>query len=168
MCQNVLRSIARAENKGEKMASAEEFQGIPDTILWKLHFASSPDDVYAALATDEGREKYWAESAVETDGSIHYVFLNDIEDTGSILERVPGKKFKVTYFEWTVVFDLEDDGAGGTDMTVTCLGVPEEEKRQMSAGWVSWLMAMKAAVDFDVDLRNHDRQRTWFHGYADN
>lgn len=150
------------------MAGFEEFQNIPDTIVWKLHFASSPEAVYEALATDDGRAKYWAESAVETNGKLHYVFLNGIEDTGSILERIPGKRFRVTYFEWNVSFDLEGDGAGGTDMTVTCRGVQEVEKRQMAAGWVSWLMAMKAAVDFGVDLRNHDSERTWFHGYADN
>jgi hypothetical protein len=29
-------------------------------------------------------------------------------------------------------------------------------------------MAMKAAVDFGVDLRNHDESRAWNSGYADN
>jgi hypothetical protein len=29
-------------------------------------------------------------------------------------------------------------------------------------------MAMKAAVDFGVDLRNHDPERTWFDGFANN
>lgn len=36
------------------------------------------------------------------------------------------------------------------------------------AGWVSVLMAMKAAVDHGVDLRTHDESRTWGDGYADN
>lgn len=150
------------------MADDERFQDIPDTIVWKLHFASSPATVYAALATPDGRKAYWAESAEETDGHIHYVFLNGIENTGRILERDPGRRFAVTYFGWTVSFDLEPDGGGGTDMQVTCQGVAENEKRQMAAGWVSWLMAMKAAVDFGVDLRNHDPKRTWFDGFADN
>ena len=38
----------------------------------------------------------------------------------------------------------------------------------MTAGWVSVLMAMKAALDYGVDLRNHDIERTWMKGYADN
>lgn len=38
----------------------------------------------------------------------------------------------------------------------------------MIAGWVSVLLALKAAVDFSVDLRNHDPGRTWDQGYADN
>jgi predicted nucleic acid-binding Zn ribbon protein len=33
---------------------------------------------------------------------------------------------------------------------------------------VSVLMALKAAVDFSVDLRNHDPDRTWDHGYVEN
>jgi hypothetical protein len=29
-------------------------------------------------------------------------------------------------------------------------------------------MAMQAAVDYNVDLRNHDSSRAWRKGYADN
>jgi hypothetical protein len=36
------------------------------------------------------------------------------------------------------------------------------------AGWVSVLLALKAAADHGVDLRNHDPARTWETGYADN
>ena len=38
----------------------------------------------------------------------------------------------------------------------------------MIAGWVSVLMAMKAYVDHGVDLRNHNENRVWSNGYADN
>lgn len=38
----------------------------------------------------------------------------------------------------------------------------------MIAGWVSVLMAMKAAVDFGIDLRNHDSDMAWAQGFADN
>jgi hypothetical protein len=47
-------------------------------------------------------------------------------------------------------------------------GVQHAERSELAAGWVSWLLAMKAAVDFSVDLRNHDPDRTWQYGYADN
>lgn len=145
-----------------------EFQGLPDVVLWKLHLSSSPDDVYHALATDDGRQSHWSETAIETDGKINFVFLNDVETTGEILERDPGKRYRLTYFGFDVTFDLTSDGAGGTDLQVTCGGVSDGDKRQMSAGWVSWLLTLKAAVDFGVDLRNHDASRTWFDGFADN
>ena len=138
------------------------------TIQWKLHFASPPEKVFQALSTAEGRKKYWAESAEEVDGKIHYVFFDGIENTGEIIESRAPDFFRVTYFSWDVSFDLKSDGKGGTDMTMSCAGVGENSLLEVTAGWVSWLMAMKGAVDFGIDLRNHDPQRTWFKGYADN
>jgi hypothetical protein len=38
----------------------------------------------------------------------------------------------------------------------------------ITAGWVFVLMALKASVNFVVDLRNHDSNRTWDEGYAEN
>lgn len=137
-------------------------------IRWKLHFSSSPTKVYDALNTDKGRSGYWAESVKETDGKLHYVFLNDIENTGEILERIPGKTFSVMYFGWKTTFNLKPDGQTGTDMEMIAQGVSESEISEVTAGWVSWLMAMKASVDFGVDLRNHDPHRSWFDGYVDN
>jgi hypothetical protein len=46
--------------------------------------------------------------------------------------------------------------------------IDESIRMEMAAGWVSVLMAMKAAVDHGVDLRNHDASRSWSNGYADN
>lgn len=66
------------------------------------------------------------------------------------------------------MFELEEDARGGTDLTLTETGVPARWREQNVAGWVSVLMALKAAVDFDVDLRNHDYRRTWDQGFADN
>lgn len=144
------------------------FQNNPDAIVWKLHFRAPPADVYQALSTDSGRRQYWAETADETDGDIHYVFLNGIENTGRILAAQPERRFRVTYFGWTVTFELATDDDGGTDLTMTCEGVADEDRVEVIAGWISWLMAMKGAVDFGIDLRNHDPSRTWFSGYADN
>ena len=44
----------------------------------------------------------------------------------------------------------------------------QHDRVETTAGWVSALMAMKAAVDFDVDLRNHDSKRSWKSSYCDN
>jgi hypothetical protein len=38
----------------------------------------------------------------------------------------------------------------------------------VTAGWVSVLMQLKAAVQFHVDLRNHSRERSWEKGYVEN
>ncbi len=47
-------------------------------------------------------------------------------------------------------------------------GVPSEYRVEVIAGWVSVLMAHKAAVNFGVDLRNHNDARAWEQGYANN
>ena len=51
---------------------------------------------------------------------------------------------------------------------LTDAGVPAADRVEVTAGWVSVLMALKAAVDFSVDLRNHDPLRTWDQGFVEN
>ena len=87
---------------------------------------------------------------------------------GRILESRPPGSFTIDYFGAVTEFSLDDDGKGGTDLTLVASGVPENERVEVIAGWVSVLMALKAAVDHGVDLRNHDESRTWSDGYADN
>ena len=144
------------------------FQGEPGVIRWRMHFVSSPAEVFAALATDAGRATYWAESAPEVDGVITFHILNYDPFAGRILKREEPGLFAVEYFGTVVEFSLSSDGAGGTDLSLTATHVDETIRWEMTAGWVSVLMAMKAAVDHGVDLRNHDSSRSWGDGYADN
>lgn len=145
------------------------FQIDPALIRWKIHLKSSPEDVYSQLSTNEGRAAFWAESAMEQDDIIHFIFPNQAEWKGKILENVPARKFKVEYYGDSITtFDLESDGSSGTDLTVTDQGVPPEDRTEVIAGWVSVLMALKASVDFGIDLRNHDSKRSWDEDYAEN
>ncbi|MCI0611315.1 MAG: SRPBCC domain-containing protein [Anaerolineae bacterium] len=145
------------------------FQSNPDIIHWKIHLKSSPYAVYQKLSTNEGRASFWAESAIERDGIIHFVFPNQAEWKGRILEKDPPRKFKAEYYGNSITtFELNPDGSGGTDLTLTDQGVPEEDRTEVIAGWVSVVMALKASVDFGIDLRNHDPNRTWDEGYAEN
>ena len=145
------------------------FQNDSDIIRWKLHLKSSPSTVYQILSTNEGRVSFWTESAVDRDGMIHFVFPNNAEWKGRILEKDPPHKFKVEYYGGSITtFELNTDDMGGTDLTLTDQGVPPENRTEVIAGWVSVLMALKASVDFGIDLRNHDPNRTWDEGYAEN
>lgn len=145
------------------------FQSDTDTIRWKIHLKSSPQAVYQKLSTDEGRASFWAESAADEEGIIHFVFPNQAEWKGRILEQEPVHKFKVEYYGGSITtFKLKSDGSGGTDLTLTDEGVLQEDRAEVIAGWVSVLMALKASVDFDIDLRNHDPNRTWDEGYVEN
>jgi uncharacterized protein YndB with AHSA1/START domain len=133
-----------------------------------MHFLSPPATVFSALATPEGRERFWAERAPEVDGIVTFQILNYEPFSGRILARVEPRIFALEYYGTKVRFELEPDGRGGTDLRLLATEVDESIRWEMVAGWVSVLMAMKAAVDHGVDLRNHDRARAWGTGYADN
>jgi hypothetical protein len=121
------------------------------------------------FATDDGRAKFWAESAVELNGAIEFRFPDGQTWRGEILDEHPAYRFSVRYFGGSrTTVELAEDGAGGTDLTLTDAGVPAEDRTEVIAGWVSVLVALKAAVDFGVDLRNHDPARTWQQGFVDN
>jgi hypothetical protein len=53
-------------------------------------------------------------------------------------------------------------------MTLEAGNVDDRFRNEMAAGWVSVLVALKAATDFGVDLRNHDPERTWEQRFVDN
>lgn len=145
------------------------FQDDPNSIRWRLHLKSPVGEVYEAISTDEGRASFWAESAIEHDGVIHFVFPNGATWDGHILQAIPPRRFAVRYYGGSVAtFELAEDGRGGTDLSLTDEGVPSEYRSEVIAGWVSVLMALKAAVDFGVDLRTHDADRNWENGYVDN
>ncbi len=145
------------------------FQDEPGTIRWRLHLKSPPEQVYRLLSTDQGRARFWAESAVETAGRIHFRFPNGLEHDAEILDRRHDSLFRLEYIGGTTTsFELSACDSGGTELVLTDRGVAADDHTEVTAGWVSVLLALKAAADFSVDLRNHDPARTWEHGYAEN
>ena len=145
------------------------FQADPVAIRWRLHLASEPAVVHALLATEEGRARFWAEAAPASDGVITFEFPGRQRWSGRIVDDEPPTRFTVEYYGGSVAtFGLAEDGNGGTELTLTDRGVSAADRAEVIAGWVSVLMALKAAADFGVDLRNHDTARTWEQGYAEN
>jgi len=136
-------------------------------VVWRIHLRSGPAAVYAMLATDEGRARFWAESAVESDGSVEFRFVNGMSTRSRIVARVPSERIEFEYFGSRAVFELAPDGRGGTDLTLTNAGVSPDDYLDVLPGWLNVLFPLKAAVDFGVDLRNHDPERTWQRGFAD-
>ncbi len=143
------------------------FQPRADGIEWRVHLASPPDRVFDALATDAGRASFWAESAEEADGVVEFVFVNGVTHAGRVLDHDRPRRWAVDYFGSTVTFELEPDGSGGTDLTLTDVGIADEHRAEVTAGWLNVLLPLKAMVDFGVDLHNHDPARTWDQGYVD-
>ncbi len=119
------------------------------------------------LTTDEGRERFWAENSKEQNGVIQLTFPDGSTLDARVIEKAPPKRFVLEYFGRSVVtFDLKSDGENGTDLAL--LGKKVKYYEEELPGWVSVLLALKAASDFSVDLRNHDPERAWNEGYADN
>jgi len=144
------------------------FQETEGQINWKVHFSSHIEKVYEALTTDNGRKTFWAEETKEEEGIIEFTILNYPKYKSKILDKQPPKLFRIEYFGTDVTFKLQVTSDNGTDLILTALTSNEDTKQEMTAGWVSVLMAMKAAIDFGVDLRNHNPHRVWENGYLDN
>lgn len=136
-------------------------------IRWRMHIPAAPEKVYAAIDSDEGRARFWAESAVERDGAIEFRFINGYACRSPILERRSPSLFVLDYIGGPVRFELEPDGRGGTDLFLTHEGIGDDEWNEVHAGWLNVLFPLKAWVAHDLDLRNHDLTRSWDQGYAD-
>ena len=136
-------------------------------IRWRMHLPVEPEKVYAALDSDAGRASFWAESAPEIDGVIHFQFSNGYRYQGRILQRQPCSCWSLDYFGTEARFELSPDGANGTDLLLSHADVDEEEWQEVHAGWLNVLFPLKAWVCHGIDLRNHDAQRSWNQGYAD-
>lgn len=78
--------------------SQRSFQPDADVICWRIFFRSAPEHVYQTLATPEGRSAFWAESAVEEDGIIHFSLPGGLATRGHILETESCRSFVVEYF----------------------------------------------------------------------
>ncbi len=127
---------------------------------WKIHFKSAPSEVYRAISTPLGRSRFWARSAKETNGVIHFDLPGGRSDDAPIERAVKDHLYVVRYFGQRVTFAISpDEGGNGTDLALTT------EDETGSEEWVSLLLRLKGLVDFGVDLRNHDETR--FEGYVD-
>lgn len=136
-------------------------------VHWRMHIRVPPADVFRALDSDAGRASFWAESAVETDGNIDFRFINGKQWRAHILDRDSPSLFAIDYLGGPARFELRPDGAGGTDLEVIQEDLDPDEWAEAHAGWLNVLFPLKAWLTFGVDLRNHDADRTWDNGYAD-
>ncbi len=136
-------------------------------IRWRMHIPAPPERVYAALDSAEGRRAFWAESAIERDGLIDFEFVNGYRCTSRIVERHPPRVWSVDYIGGEARFELTPDAEGGTDLLLTHTGIPHREWNEVHAGWLNVLFPLKAWLAHGVDLRNHDADRSWDQGYAD-
>jgi len=138
------------------------------TVKWKIHLSSSPEVVFPFLTSANGREQFWAEKAPEKDGIIYFTFPNGESYDSKIIHIQPNREFHIEYFNSDLKITLAHSEHGGTDLNLINEGVRDSEYLDTYAGWVSILLNLKAIIDYKIDLRNHDKNRTWDQNYADN
>lgn len=143
------------------------FQPDPEAVTWRMRFRSPPEVVYRALTTDEGRASFWAERSVERGDTIAFEFPGGVTSQAHVLETEQDRLFRIDYFGAVVAFELEPTRDGGTDLRLVTHGFAPDERTELMAGRLNVLFPLKPFVDYGVDLRNHDPDRTWRHGSAD-
>lgn len=133
---------------------------------WRVHFAAPREKVWQTWTTDSGRERFWAEASREAANGFELSFLNGQRLRVEIVTaRVP-ELLVFRYFGGSMVtLDFAADGKGGCDLRLREEGAPEPLENR--SGWVSVLLACKAAVDFGIDLRSQDPDRSWDQGFVD-
>lgn len=135
-------------------------------IDWRVHFASPTETVWRAWTTDDGRESFWAHRSLRDETGFDLSFLNGEKLRIDLIEARAPERLAFFYFGGSAVtIELSPDGRGGCDLRLREEGAPEPVVNY--AGWVTVLLACKAAVDFGIDLRNRDPRRTWDEGFVD-
>ena len=136
-------------------------------IVWRLSLASPPGRVFEYVDTDAGRERFWATRSRRDDSSFELQFPNGYRTRVDVLERIHPSRLVIQYLDSRSTFDLTPHPGGGCLFQVTCECDEPDSWMEFYPGWVSWLLVLKAAVDFGVDLRNGSPDRTWDQRFVD-
>jgi hypothetical protein len=94
-------------------------------------------------------------------------FTGGLEAHVEVVEREPPTRMAIRYFGSRAEFDLVRRDDGGCLFEVRCYRDDRAEWMEFYPGWVSWLLVLKAAADFAVDLRNGADDRTWTQRFVD-
>ena len=140
---------------------------VDQLIVWRLSLASPRADVFGLLDTDEGRERFWAVRSREREGGFELEFPGGLTSFVEVVEREPPARLAVRYFGSDVELLLAEREDGGCLFEARCRCDDPAAWVEMHPGWVSWLLVLKAAADFGVDLRNGSPERAWPQRYVD-
>ena len=136
-------------------------------IVWRLRLAAAPERVFAAWLSPADHERFWCErSEALPDGSFRQHFIDGTVAQCAVEDATAAVHIRFRYFESHVDIHLQQRGHG-TDLTLVAVGVAPREWNDVHAGWLNVLLPFKAWVDFGIDLRNHDPERTWAQRYVD-
>lgn len=135
---------------------------------WRVHLSAPRELVFALLTPEDEPSLYLASTADQLDDEGGWIAPEGAHLKDATLELLPPRRLTARYAGGGVAtLDLTDDGRGGTDLRLTDAGQPAEDRTELVAGWVSVLLALKASVDFSLDLRDHDHRTFWTGAYVE-
>jgi uncharacterized protein YndB with AHSA1/START domain len=140
---------------------------VGELIVWRLSLASPPERVFELLDTDRGRERFWAVRSRERERGFELEFPGGLTSFVEVVEREHPARLALRYFGSEVELLLAEHEGGGCLFEVRCRCDDPAAWVEMHPGWVSWLLVLKAAADFGVDLRNGSPERAWPQRYVD-
>ena len=71
---------------------------MPD-VVWRLHLSTAPAEVWPLLATDAGRQRFWAERSHQAGDSFELRFPNGVRVTCVVHEATAPRRLVVSYFD---------------------------------------------------------------------
>jgi uncharacterized protein YndB with AHSA1/START domain len=140
---------------------------VDELIVWRLSLASPPAAVFELVDTDDGRERFWAVHSRAVDGGFELAFPGGLTTLVEVVERDPPSRLVLRYFGSDVELSLDEREDVGCLLEVRCRCDDPAAWVEMHPGWVSWLLVLKAAADFGVDLRNGAPERAWPQRFVD-
>jgi uncharacterized protein YndB with AHSA1/START domain len=145
----------------------DESIAVGTPFAWRVSLESPPERVFELLDTDAGREQFWGLRSRTVPGGFELEFADGVGGRVEVLERRPPTRLAIRYFGSEAEFELTRREDGGCLFEVSCRCDDPTAWLQFYPGWVSWLLTLKAAADFDVDLRNGAPRRAWEQRYVD-
>lgn len=139
-------------------------------LVLERHFDVSPEKVFDFVTTPEKIALWWGPENMHCphlnmDMASHGPWSstmrsqegNDFHVSGNVLEVDPPKRLRFTWawhddqgqrgHESEVVFDIVDDGAGGTNFKLTHSGLADDESAQNhEMGWTSSFRKLKTEI----------------------
>jgi uncharacterized protein YndB with AHSA1/START domain len=143
-----------------------------DIIHVSVKLGADRNRVWQALTTPAGITSWWSERAEiqpSDGGLLRLVFPNRRTLDSKVVQCRPQEMMSFVYFGGTrAQFDVTSI-ASGTSVSVTDRGFSsQEDYAETLASWTSALLALKAYLDYGVDLRNHNPSYNWEHDFVDN
>lgn len=140
----------------------------PGHLRWRVHLSAPAEAVYRLIATDDGRQRFWAERSQQNADQITLTFPDGSQTVLDVISQEPPSTWVVRYFGALTSFEVQATSVDTAVLEVRASDVPDGDCVELAAGWVSVLMNLKAVVNAGTDLRNHHRDRTWQTGFVDN